>query len=618
MFQGLNVSDIKNMMITIESLKKLLSVVDIVEVVKEYIPNLKRSGKNYFALCPFHSERTPSFSVAPDKNFVHCFGCGYTANSIKFVQDIEHISFTEAAEKLAKKYNVQLEYIDTEEQRVLKEKYDEVRFLTELLTDVAEVYHQILLDSDLAVDARRYLVNRGVKLETIQQFKLGYAPAGSYISKNYKNIPQLSNYDLSSLHKAGIINFYESDVTDPTSRYEHPYDYFRNRILFPIFNLRGKVVGFGGRIIPGGLTEYSDGKEPPVYLNSPESAAFSKGNILYGLYQAKDYIVKEKKVCIVEGYMDVLLLFQEGVRFVVAPLGTALTEQQIRLLNRFTERIYLMFDPDDAGVEATLSAAKSIFSVGGYPEVVCFDEILDPDEYILQHGCDKVKNLIDNSISVIKYITGWYRKNKKLSSVIDKISLLRKLADIIISISNPILQSEIIKETAVELGFNEQDVRVELRKYKKRAESVDLQQMVNNRPYTCEEELLWICINYPEVVDTIPEEVFSHNTKYLRIFQQLKTCYSTGGGINELITLLDDDESKRLVSRMAFDDRKINVPLEERIKSLYVEIYKVKSKQRYKELKPIVDEMLQGKISYNEQIINEFKQIVESLKLTRR
>ncbi|MDW8056067.1 MAG: DNA primase [Elusimicrobiota bacterium] len=607
-------------MIKEESIKKLLEVADIVEVIKEYVPNLKRSGKNYFILCPFHSERTPSFSIAPDKNFAHCFGCGYTANSIKFVQDIEHISFVEAAEKLARKFNVQLEYISTEEQKLLKERYDEVQFLSELLTNVAEVYHEILVNSTLAVDARKYLVNRGIKMDTVEQFKLGYAPSGNYIAKNYKDIPKLAQYDLASLHKAGIVNFYEPDgkTYSSTSKFDHPYDYFRNRILFPIFNLRGKVIGFGGRIVPGGWTEYSDAKEPPVYLNSPETAVFSKGNILYGLYQAKDHIVKEKTVCIVEGYMDVVLLSQEGIKNVVAPLGTSLTEQQVRLLNRFTQRIYLMFDPDDAGAEATLSAARIIFSMGGYPEVVSLDENIDPDEYILRYGYEKTKNLFNNSLSVVKYLVGRYRKSKAITSVIDKILLLRKLMELINSISDTIIQSEVIKELSVELGLNEQDVRTELKKYKRRISNTDIQKIVSNKPYSCEEELLWICIHYPEMIENIPAEVFSHNNWYLEIFKKLKECYTTSGDLSKLFTLLDDDESKTLISRMVFDDRKLVAPVDERVKTLYLEIYKVKTKQRYKELKPIIDEMLQGKINYDDQLINEFKQIVATLKITRR
>jgi DNA primase len=256
-------------MIKPESIKKLKEVVDIVEVVREYIPNLKRVGRNFFALCPFHSEKTPSFSVSPQHNFVHCFGCKYTADAIKFVQDIEHVNYYEAVEKLAKKYNVQIEYIDDEQQKILKEKYDEIKLLTDLLTDVAEVYHELLLNSEEAAEARRYLVSRGVKHETVLKFKLGFAPAGDYIAKNYKSIPRLAKYDLLSLHKAGIINF--SSSQSGLDKYEHVYDYFKDRIVFPIFNLSGKVVGFGGRIIPSKKPLYSDRDEPPVYINSPET-----------------------------------------------------------------------------------------------------------------------------------------------------------------------------------------------------------------------------------------------------------------------------------------------------------------------------------------------------------
>jgi DNA primase len=449
-------------MIKPECIKKLKEVVDIVEVVREYIPNMKHVGRNYFVLCPFHSEKTPSFSISPQYNFVHCFGCNYSADAIKFVQDIEHVSYYEAIEKLAKKFNVHIEYIDEEQQKVLKEKYDEAQLLTELLTNIADVYHEILLNSEEAAEARKYLVSRGVKQETVLKFKLGYAPAGDFISKNYKSIPKLAKYDLLTLHKAGVINF--SSKHNGIEKYDYPYDYFKDRIIFPVFNLSGKVIGFGSRIIPSKKVLYSDGSEPPVYINSPETPVFHKGNVLYGFFQSKEFVGKEKSVCIVEGYMDVLILFQEGIKTVVAPLGTAFSEQQAKLLTRFAERIYLLFDPDEAGVEATISAAKSIFSTGGYPQVVQIDQ-KDPDEYILQYGVDHVKNLITNSVSVVKYVVQYYSKDKPQLAVIEKISLLNKFMDILNVVSNPVVKSELIKEISSELKIDEQVVRSEHKKY---------------------------------------------------------------------------------------------------------------------------------------------------------
>jgi DNA primase len=604
-------------MIKPESIKKLKEVVDIVEVVREYIPNLKRVGRNFFALCPFHSEKTPSFSVSPQHNFVHCFGCKYTADAIKFVQDIEHVNYYEAVEKLAKKYNVQIEYIDDEQQKILKEKYDEIKLLTDLLTDVAEVYHELLLNSEEAAEARRYLVSRGVKHETVLKFKLGFAPAGDYIAKNYKSIPRLAKYDLLSLHKAGIINF--SSSQSGLDKYEHVYDYFKDRIVFPIFNLSGKVVGFGGRIIPSKKPLYSDEDEPPVYINSPETPVFHKGNVLYGLFQSKEHIVKEKTVCIVEGYMDVLILFQEGINTVVAPLGTALTEQQAKLLTRFADKIYLLFDPDEAGVEATLSAAKSVFSAGGYPYAVVIEQ-KDPDEYILQYGTEHVKDLITNSISVVKHVVQYYFKEKSQLSISEKISLLNKFMDVINVVTNPVVKSELIKEISSELKIDEQIIRSEHKKYNKiYAKSIDkLQSVISNKPYTAEEELLWICVHYPEMIGEINEEVFSHDNVYLEIFRTLRDYYLTSKDIDEIISRLESP-AKDIVIKLVFDsERNFGPSLEEKIQELFTEIFRIKMKKRYLELKPIVEEMLQEKVPFDPQIVNEFKQIVETLKLSRR
>lgn len=605
-------------MIKPECIKKLKEVIDIVEIVREYIPNMKHVGRNYFVLCPFHSEKTPSFSISPQYNFVHCFGCNYSADAIKFVQDIEHISYYEAVEKLAKKYNVQIEYIDEEQQKILKEKYDEAQLLTELLTNVADVYHELLLNSEDAAEARKYLVSRGVKQETVLKFKLGYAPNGDFIAKNYKSIQKLAKYDLLTLHKAGIINF--SSKHNGIEKYDYPYDYFKDRIIFPIFNLVGKVVGFGSRTIPSKKVFYQNVSEPPTYINSPETPVFHKGNVLYGLYQSKEFIAKEKSVCVVEGYMDVLILFQEGINTVVAPLGTALSEQQAKILKRFCEKIYLLFDPDDAGVEATISAAKSVFSAGGYPQVIQIEQ-KDPDEYVLQHGVDHLKNLITNSTSVVKYVVQHYSKDNLPLNVTEKISLLNKFIDIINVVSNPVIKSELIKEISAELKIDEQIVRSEHKKYNKSyAKFIDTQYVVSNKPYTSEEELLWICIHHPEIINEIDEEIFSHNKIYLEIIRKLKTYYFSAKDINEIVSQLESP-SKDVVIKLIFDTerkKKITSSVEKKVKELFTEIYKIKMKKRYLELKPIVEEMLQEKVVPNPQIINEFKQIVETLKLARR
>lgn len=602
-------------MISPESIKKLKESIDIIEIVRSYLPNLKSSGRNYFTLCPFHSEKTPSFSIAPDKGLIHCFGCGYTADIIKFVKDIENISYYEAVEKIAQKVNFTLEYVDPEKQRIIKERYDESKTLLNLLTKVADIYHEILLNSDLANNARKYLISRGIKIETIKQFKIGYAPAGNYIVKNYKTI--LDGYDISTMYKAGIINF-SNEEKDNVKKYEHPYDYFRERIVFPVFNLSGKVVGFGGRIVPGSV--YETESEPPTYLNSPETPVFSKRNVLYGLFQSKEYIIKEKMVCVVEGYMDVVILFQEGLKTVVAPLGTSLTEQQVRLLKRFTERVYLMFDPDTAGIEATISGAKVVFASDCYPEVVVLDENKDPDEYILQYGIDKVKSLIKNSVSVIKYVVGNYFKDPTKIDLVKKISLLRKFAEVINSIPNPIIKSEFIKELAGELRIDELAIRSEYKKISNKYRYNNLIEIDNIKPYSCEEELLWMCVHHPEVISDIDEEVFSHENVYLEIFKAIKNHYIENGNLKDVDAIVKNlsVECNYIFIRLVFDEKKLTTSVEERIKNLFLEVYRNKLKKRYKELKPIVDNMLEGKTDFNVQLVNEYKQLLETLKLDRR
>jgi len=604
-------------MIKQESIKKLKEKVDILAIVEQYLPNLKRSGKNYFALCPFHSERTPSFSVAPDKGIIHCFGCGYTADIIKFVQDIEHIGYAEAVEKIANKINFTLEYVDAEQQKILKEKYDEQKVLLDLLTNLAEVYHNILLNEKIASEARNYLALRGIKLDTIKQFKLGFAPDGNFISKNYKDIKELKNFDLSTLHKAGIISFKTDETNDSLKKYDHPFDYFRNRIMFPIFNISGKVVSFGGRILPGMSTSL----DVPVYLNGPQTSVFNKGNFLYGIYQAKEHIVKEKSIIFVEGYMDVIVLFQEGIKNVVSPLGTALTEQQIKLCKRFFDislgGLYLLFDPDEAGIKATVSASQVVFGNNGYPQIVMLDENIDPDEYILKYGCEKFKKLISESYSIVKFVVKSYLKKKNIENIYyidirEKISLLKELLELLQYVSNPLMRSEIIKEISQELKIDERVIRTEQLKFYKSQKFDKLENILEKKPYTCEEELLWMCVHYPELIDEIDEELFTHDDMYYEIFKKIKQ----NRDITEVIENLSSP-LKELVIRMVYDEKDIGGSIEEKVKQLYSEIYRMKYIKRYKELKPIIEDMLNEKIAIDCSLINEFKQIVEILKLDK-
>ncbi|MFQ3675245.1 MAG: DNA primase [Endomicrobiia bacterium] len=592
-------------MIKQESILALKEKIDVLEVVKEYFPNPRRRGRNYFVHCPFHSERTPSFSISPDKKIVHCFGCGYNGDIIKFVQDMDHITYFDAVEKLAKKINFKLEY-----SYVDKEKYNEKKLLLEVLNEISLFYNEILLKDKVSSGARKYLALRGIKPETIEKFRLGFAPEGNCIVTNFKK------YDLSTLYKAGVINFYQlENEKDVNKKYDHPYDYFRGRIIFPVYNISGQVISFGGRILPDSVSSL---KNVPSYLNGPDTVVFNKGSNLYGLFQGKDEIVKRQMVNIVEGYMDVLMLHQENFTNTVAPLGTALTESQVRVLRRFTENICIIFDPDQGGRNATISVAQTVFRCDLFPQTILLPENMDPDEYVLHYGTQKFQELLFNPRSVIKFAIDHYLKilekeDIKNLSTKEKIFLLKKIVEIITVITNPVAKSDAIKETSEMLDISEEILRSEIKKHLKKSfnskdESFDL----NKKPYSCEEELLYLCIHNPQVLSEVPCEVFEHNLEYLHIFKKIKEKFSVTRDISQVIEELPSPLKEKVI-QMVFDYKEDDVCVEQKVMQLYEDIAKAKNLKRYKELKPIVTKMLEGE-EVDHQIINEFKQLVEILK----
>ncbi len=607
-------------MIKPESVQQLKEKIDLVEVIREYLPNLRQRGKNYFAHCPFHSERTPSFSVSPEKKIIHCFGCGYSADIIKFVQDIEHISYTESVEKLAKKYNFKLEYSLLD-----KEKFDERKAVFTLLNTVAEIYHEILLTEEIAAHARKYLALRGINIDTIKKFKLGYAPDKNFIVCNYKTLSKFKELegkipiDLSMLHKAGIINFFLAEnEKNELKKYDHPYDYFRDRIIFPVFDLSGRVITFGGRILPETVSAIKE--TIPVYINGPETIVFNKGANLYGLFQAKEAIVKQKSAIVVEGYMDVLILHQEGINNVVAPLGTALTDTQVKLLSRFCNCITILFDSDTAGQSASIAAAETVYRNNLYPQIVTLPQNVDPDEFVLNQGPQKLLELLNRPISPIKVAIKYYLSSLGKTSLTEittkeKIEILKNLLELTSSISNPVAKSDAIKEIAQELNINEEIIRTELKKKQKGSYLLEQEKFLNSRPYSCEEELLWICIHYPQKIPEIPEVVFDHNHEYLEIFRSLKNIYYVTGDIYQLIEMLPQ-AYKDLIIRIVYDDRKnINQKtIETKLAKLYEDINKIKLQKKLKQLQTVVADMLSGKIAFDIKTVNEFKQTAELLK----
>ncbi len=348
---------------------------DLVEVVSEYI-RLQKKGGSYFGLCPFHREKTPSFSVEPVKQFYYCFGCNNGGNVFHFIMNIENLDFPEALRFLADRAGIVIpEPDDDQEQHKIKLR----REILEINRDAARFFYSCLSGKN-GSEAQRYLFNRGLSHQTIRRFGLGYAPRGwDALTKHLIH----KGYNEKSIIEAGL---------SLKSKNGNPIDRFRNRIMFPILNIRGNIVAFGGRVMDNSL---------PKYINSPETLVYSKGKELFGMHLAKKS--SEKKLLVVEGYMDVISLHQAGVDYAVASLGTALTNMHGRILKKYANEIIISYDADSAGRKATERGLEVLSRLGCRVKVFLIPEGKDPDEFIRKNGSEKFKKQVDRALSILEY-----------------------------------------------------------------------------------------------------------------------------------------------------------------------------------------------------------------------
>lgn len=345
-------------MIPRDVVERIRERADIVEVISDYV-RLKPSGRNFKGLCPFHREKTPSFVVSPEKQLFHCFGCGAGGNVFTFLMRYEHMSFQEAVKALAQRYGIEVPEVRTGSRR---EGYLQVNRLA------LRYFRERLLHPREGRPARDYLLGRGIEPKMWETYSLGYAPPGW---EGLKAFLQAQGARLEDAEEVGLLIKGTKGL----------YDRFRSRLIFPIEDQRGRVLGFGGRIL---------GEGEPKYLNSPDSPIYHKGEVLYGMRPARDYIIGEKEAIVVEGYFDVLSLAQNGVRNVVAPLGTALTVHQLRLLKPLVEKVILLFDGDEAGKKAALRGVEALVEEGMEGEVVILPPGEDPDSFIRTRGREEL------------------------------------------------------------------------------------------------------------------------------------------------------------------------------------------------------------------------------------
>ena len=517
---------------------------DIVDIISQYM-HLKRSGRNFFGLCPFHNEKSPSFSVSPDKQIFHCFGCGVGGNVFTFVSRIEGMNFIETVQMLAERANIQLPTLQNSGDSIKEELKSKVYKVNEF---TAEFYHQNLYKPQAKI-AQEYVKKRQLSNETLKAFKIGFSGKFDELYKELKK----QGFGDSEILESGLVN--KNDRGQYIDRY-------RNRLMFPICDARGRVIAFGGRVL-------DDSK--PKYINSPENVVYSKGRHLFGLNVAKKG--DTKRLLIVEGYMDVISLHQRGITNVVAPLGTALTEQQGWLLRKSSEQIILSFDSDEAGLQAKLRALDILQNMGCDLRILQMEGAKDPDEYIIKYGNARFKNLVDKALSVIEFKVKILQKDLNLENINDKIKFLNEIAKLISKVDNTIEREVYIEKIAKEYNISKEAIYAEVNKitYKnttsdkildkakpiithKKLETKEVPQSIKVRENTVISILLTGDLSIFEIIkQNIKPEDFQDEIN-AKIAKKLYEEFQKGNSnINGIIDDLEQEEQNHITMIMAED-----------------------------------------------------------------
>jgi len=413
---------------------------DIIEVVSSYV-KLERKGRRYFGLCPFHNEKSPSFCVEPSKQLFYCFGCNKGGSVIQFIMGIENLDFLEALKFLADRVGIVLpEPEDTME----REKSQLRKHILDINREAARFFFSTLASKNGA-RAQAYLKKRGLTENTVKQFGLGFAPGG------------WNELTINLLDKGVGKDLLLSSGLSIQTKTGELVDRFRNRIMFPIFDIRGNIVGFGGRVIDD---------TQPKYMNSPDTPVYNKSRELYGLNFARQS--KSRKLLIVEGYMDVISLHQAGIDYAVASLGTALTQSQAWILKKYAEEVIIAYDSDSAGQAATLRGLDILEKAGCNIRVLLIPDGKDPDEYIRNNGPEKFKNLVDRAISLLDYKIRAEKNMYNLDTLDDKLKLLNSIADILAAHDNNIERELYAKNYAQQYGISLESLNGEIQKRRSR------------------------------------------------------------------------------------------------------------------------------------------------------
>jgi DNA primase len=543
-----------------EKIEEIKNAADIVEVVSDYVL-LKKTGKNYSGLCPFHAEKDASFTVSPSKQIFHCFGCNTGGNVFNFLIRHDGVSFPEAVRLIARRYGIDLP--ERKMSQAMREQISEREKLLAINRMAMDYYHWNLLHDSYGKQAMAYLQKRAMEPSVIEKFKLGYARNTWDGLRNYlqnKRVP------IELIEKSGLVI--------PRKSGTGYYDRFRERIVFPIYNLNKQVVGFGGRVLDASL---------PKYLNSPETPVYSKSKLLYGLHLARNKCRETGTIYIVEGYFDLLALHQYGVENAGATLGTALTTEHIHMIKGFAEKVILVFDADDAGIQASLRSVGIFIEKGMQARVMLLPKGHDPDSFMRKYGLEAFKAIAAKSLSVITFIMESAQKKYGLS-VDGKMRIIEELKMPLASIQDTGTRNGYIKEVWERLGVKEYDIIEKVDEAAAAIQKADIahrnrpagrfqQEIHSKRPLKetagkqatgtrLEQQILAMMLQYPKILpDIIQDKVLDHFiTGTLKTLGELILSMKNekGRSVSNLISIVDDDEKRNILASLSIKEEMWN------------------------------------------------------------
>ena len=574
---------------------------DIVDIISQYV-TLKKSGRTFFGLCPFHKEKSPSFAVSPDKQIFHCFGCGVGGNVFHFISKIENINFKETVEMLAERANIELpksENSEEEKREKLKARIYEINKLT------AQYYHENLYKPTAKL-AQDYVKKRKLDNNTLKSFQIGFAGTKDELYQYLKR----QGFTDNELFEAKLI------VVNDNGKI---IDRFRKRLMFPIKDLRDRVIAFGGRVL-------DDSK--PKYINSSENIVYNKGRHLFGLNLVKKE--NPKKIIIVEGYMDAISLYQRGVKNAVASLGTALTEAQGRLLRKMAEQVIIGYDADGAGQVATMRGLEILNNLGCDLRILQIEGAKDPDEFVIKYGPERFNKYVDNAISLVEFKVKTLRKELDINNTSDRIKFLNEIAKILSKVNNDIEKEVYVDKISSSYEVSKEAIYAEINKitYKninsekhlekklpvmKRIENKKIDESIIKR----ENMVIYLLINNPDTHLKIKEHIATNDIKDEKNKKILEIIYNEygKGNINpeNVLNWFEDEEIINHITWIMAYDFEIND-----INKCLIDLFSTYQKEKMiVKRNEILRKIEQGNMEKNEveKLENELNQII--LKLAR-